>query len=96
MTFRAMIEPDARTATGITALREVEVPAELAAALAGDANARRIFDGPSYCTKRRIVMPIEEAKSAATRKRRIAKAAAAGGHELTPAASQEIDRKFVS
>lgn len=57
-----------------TAPREVEVPADLAAALAGNAEAKRFFEGLSYSNKRRIVLSIEGAKTAETRERRIAKA----------------------
>lgn len=57
-----------------TAPREVEVPTDLAAALAGDAEAKRIFEELSYSNKRRIVLSIEGAKTAETRERRIAKA----------------------
>ena len=61
------IEPD-------TEPREVTVPPDFMAALDDDADARRYFDGLSYSNKRRFVMGIEEAKSAETRQRRIAKA----------------------
>ena len=61
------IEPD-------NAPREVSVPADFAEALAGDAEAQRFFGGLSYSNKRRIVLSIEEAKSAETRARRITKA----------------------
>jgi hypothetical protein len=57
-----------------TAPREVTVPPDLAAALAQDAEARRFFDSLSYSNKRRFTMPIEEAKTAETRERRLAKA----------------------
>jgi len=57
-----------------TAPREVEVPADLAAALDGNAEARRFFAGLSYSNKRRIVLSVEGAKTAETRERRIAKA----------------------
>jgi hypothetical protein len=61
------IEPD-------TEPREVTVPPDFMAALDDDADARRYFDGLSYSNKRRFVIGIEEAKSAETRQRRIAKA----------------------
>jgi hypothetical protein len=61
------IEPDSEP-------REVTVPPDFTAALDDDADARRYFDGLSYSNKRRFVMGIEEAKSAETRQRRIAKA----------------------
>ena len=54
--------------------REVSVPPDFAGALGRDSNARRYFDGLSYSHKRRYVMSIEEAKTDATRQRRIAKA----------------------
>lgn len=57
-----------------TAPREVSVPPDLAAALDADAGARRAFDALSYSNKRRIVMPIEDAKALETRQRRIDKA----------------------
>ncbi|HEY3194781.1 MAG TPA: YdeI/OmpD-associated family protein [Candidatus Dormibacteraeota bacterium] len=56
-----------------TAPREVEVPADLATALARDAKANRFFEGLSYSNKRRFTIPISEAKSAETRQRRIKK-----------------------
>jgi hypothetical protein len=55
-----------------TEKREVIVPPDLAAALAADEVAQRFFDGLSYSNKRRIVMPIDDAKTAETRERRIA------------------------
>lgn len=61
------VEPD-------DAPRDVEVPAELAAALATDADAAAAFAALSYTNKRRIVLSIEGAKTDATRERRIAKA----------------------
>ena len=57
-----------------TAPRAVAVPADLAAALAGDPAARTRFYGLSYSQKRWYVLPIEDAKTPATRERRIAKA----------------------
>lgn len=54
--------------------REVTVPPDFADALDRDADARRFFDGLSYSNKRRHVLSIEEAKTAETRQRRIAKA----------------------
>ena len=57
-----------------TAPREVVVPPDFEEALAQDADAKQFFDGLSYSNKRRYVMGIEEAKSAETRQRRIAKA----------------------
>lgn len=54
--------------------REIVVPPDLAAALAADDTARRAFEALSYSNKRRIVEPIEAAKAAETRQRRIDKA----------------------
>jgi hypothetical protein len=53
--------------------REVSVPPDFAAALAGDESAQHVFEGLSYSNKRRFVLSIEEAKTAETRQRRIAK-----------------------
>ena len=54
--------------------REVTVPADFAHALDGDAAAKRFFDGLSYSQRQWFVLGIEEAKTAETRERRIAKA----------------------
>ena len=54
--------------------REVAVPADLAQALDADGEARRFFDGLSNSKKQRLVIPIEGAKQAETRRRRIGKA----------------------
>lgn len=54
--------------------RRVTVPADFAAALDQDADARQRFDGLSYSKKRQHVDSIEQAKAAETRSRRIAKA----------------------
>ena len=51
--------------------REVTVPVDLAAALDADAAARSFFDGLSYSNKRRVVEPIEDARTPETRQRRI-------------------------
>lgn len=56
-----------------TEKREVTVPPDLAAALEGDAAARRSFDGLSYSKKRSIVEPIADAKTPETRQRRLDK-----------------------
>ena len=42
-----------------TAPRAVAVPADLAAALAQDADARRAFEGLSYSNQQRLVLPVE-------------------------------------
>ena len=54
-----------------TAPREVELPRDLAAALAGDPEARRTFDGLSPSNKGYHVTLIEGAKTDETRQRRI-------------------------
>jgi uncharacterized protein YdeI (YjbR/CyaY-like superfamily) len=54
--------------------REVTVPPDFAAALDADAAAKAFFDGLSYSQKQWFVLGIEEAKTAATRERRIGKA----------------------
>ncbi|MGA8923829.1 MAG: YdeI/OmpD-associated family protein, partial [Candidatus Dormiibacterota bacterium] len=56
-----------------TEKREVSVPADLEAALDRDAKAKKFFEGLSYSNKRRLVIPIEDAKAPETRERRIAK-----------------------
>jgi hypothetical protein len=60
------IEPD-------TAPREVEVPADLADALAHDDAARVTFDGLSFTHRKEWVRWVEEAKKAETRATRLAK-----------------------
>ena len=57
-----------------TAPREVVVPEDLAAALARAPKARAAFQALSYSKQRQYVLPIEGAKAAETRARRIAKA----------------------
>ena len=57
--------------------REVTVPPDFREALDADPAAARFFDGLSYSQKRGFVLPIEDAKSPATRERRIAKAVSA-------------------
>jgi hypothetical protein len=54
--------------------RVVTVPADFAAALAADAEAKRFFEGLSYSHQRRHVLAVEGAKAAETRQRRIGKA----------------------
>ncbi len=53
--------------------REVVVPPDLAAALKRDAEAKRVFDDLSFSKKQRFVLPIDDAKTAETRQRRIEK-----------------------
>ena len=56
--------------------REVVVPPDLAAALAGEPAAQRGFEGLSYSRQRAHVLSIEGAKTQATRERRVAKSVA--------------------
>jgi hypothetical protein len=53
--------------------RELEVPADFAAALDAVPEARTFFDGISYSNRRWHVMNIEAAKTEETRQKRIAK-----------------------
>lgn len=57
--------------------REVTVPPDLAEALDRDADAKRRFESLSYSHKLQHVHAIEQAKTAETRQRRIAKAISA-------------------
>ncbi len=54
--------------------REVTVPSDFRDALNTEPDARQFFEGLSYSNRQRLVLSIEEAKSAETRQRRIAKA----------------------
>jgi uncharacterized protein YdeI (YjbR/CyaY-like superfamily) len=54
--------------------RDVPVPADMAAALAGDDAAARGFDALPYSHRLRHVLAVEGAKAAETRRRRIDKA----------------------
>jgi Bacteriocin-protection, YdeI or OmpD-Associated/Domain of unknown function (DUF1905) len=56
--------------------RELDVPADLAAALEGDQKASAFFESLSYSQKKWYVLPIEQAKAPETRERRVAKAIA--------------------
>jgi uncharacterized protein YdeI (YjbR/CyaY-like superfamily) len=49
------------------------VPADLAAALEGDAEAARAFEALSYSHRRQYVTWVDEAKRDETRRRRIAR-----------------------
>lgn len=53
--------------------REVTVPDDLAAALAGDAVARTFFETLSYSNKLRHVLSVTDAKTPETRQRRVDK-----------------------
>jgi hypothetical protein len=57
--------------------RAVQVPSDFQAALDHDAVAQRFFDGLSYSNKQQLVLSIEGAKTAETRRRRITKAVGA-------------------
>jgi uncharacterized protein YdeI (YjbR/CyaY-like superfamily) len=57
------VEPDA-------ASRELEIPVELATALAASPAARKVFDALSYSHRREHVMYVAEAKKSQTRERR--------------------------
>jgi len=59
-----------------TAPRVLEIPPDFAAALAADPAAQAAFDKLSYSHKRQHTMPIEAAKAAETRTRRIEKSVA--------------------
>ena len=59
-----------------TAPREVEVPDDLASALAADPVAKAFFDGLSYTNKRVHTLSVEGAKTAETRARRVEKSVA--------------------
>jgi uncharacterized protein YdeI (YjbR/CyaY-like superfamily) len=59
-----------------TAPRVIDVPADLADALATEPEAKTFFEGLSYSNKRRHVESIQGAKTAETRQRRIDKAVA--------------------
>jgi hypothetical protein len=56
--------------------REVTVPADVAAALDAEPDARSSFDDLSYSRKLAHILPIEQAKTSETRQRRIDKAVA--------------------
>jgi len=57
--------------------RDVEVPPELAKALAKDAKAKKFFESLSYSGKIRLVAPIANGKTPETRERNLDKAMAA-------------------
>ncbi|TDV43155.1 YdeI/OmpD-associated family protein [Actinophytocola oryzae] len=63
------VEPD-------NAVREVDVPADLGAALDADPAARAFFDRLSYSAKRWHVLNVEGARTPGTRARRIEKSVA--------------------
>ena len=57
-----------------TAPRVLQIPADLAAALDATPAARHAFDKLSYTGRQRHVLAVEQAKTAQTRERRVAKA----------------------
>jgi hypothetical protein len=59
-----------------TAVREVEMPADFAAALAAEPAAQTFWDGLSYSNKSWHVLQITGAKAAETRARRVEKSVA--------------------
>ena len=54
--------------------RVLQIPADLAAALDATPAARHAFDKLSYTGRQRHVLAVEQAKTAQTRERRVAKA----------------------
>jgi hypothetical protein len=65
--------------------REVEVPDDLAAALAGDDDARTWFAGLTASQRSHFATSVTSAKQPATRQRRVAKAVTAlAAHEKRP------------
>jgi hypothetical protein len=88
-TFMISLSAENRAAAGVaggdtvevdlklgTAPREVDVPDDLASALATVPEAKAFFESLSYSNKRRHVMQIDAAKTAETRQRRVQKAVA--------------------
>ncbi|GLZ36869.1 hypothetical protein Acsp05_04940 [Actinokineospora sp. NBRC 105648] len=84
--FMVPLSAENRTAAGVaagdevevdieldTAPRVVEVPEDLATALAAEPAARAAFEKLSYSHQRAHVLPIESAKAPETRQRRVAK-----------------------
>jgi hypothetical protein len=59
-----------------TAPRELEVPPELAVALAADPQAKAFFDGLSYSNRRVFTLSVEGTSNPETRARRVEKAIA--------------------
>ena len=60
-----------------TEQRVLDVPGDLAAAIAADSAAQAFWDSLSYSRRRRIVLSVDGAKSAETRDRRIVKSVSA-------------------
>ena len=57
-----------------TEKRQVDVPADLAKAFKRNATARKAFEGLSNSRKQRLTLPIDNAKTDATRRRNVDKA----------------------
>ncbi len=85
--FMIGVSADIRSKTGIkggdevtvqleldTQPREVNLPADFKEALEKNINAKNFFEELSYSNKRRYVLPIDDAKTEATRQKRIEKA----------------------
>jgi hypothetical protein len=64
------------TLTLDTEERTLTVPADFLKALADDARALSVFEALSYSRKQRLTLPVEHARTAETRERRIDKAIA--------------------
>jgi uncharacterized protein YdeI (YjbR/CyaY-like superfamily) len=67
MRFRTQVLLGGKTATGL------EVPEDVVTALDADPSARSAFEKLSYSHQRAHVLPINDAKTAETRQRRIQK-----------------------
>src|SRR4051794_25000806 len=85
--FMIGVSADIRSKTGIkggdkvtvqleldTIPREVSLPSDFKEALDKNPKAKKFFEELSYSNKRRYVLPIDDAKTAATRQKRIEKA----------------------
>jgi Bacteriocin-protection, YdeI or OmpD-Associated/Domain of unknown function (DUF1905) len=85
--FMLPISADHRERAGVTAgdevlvaltldtdTRTLAIPADFHTALAGDAQARRFFEGLSYSKRQRFTLAIDQAKTPETRQRRLDKA----------------------
>ena len=84
-TYMIPLSAEHRTAAGVAAgdevdvdlelddaPRELDVPPDLATALAADPQASAFFDGLSYTKRRWFVLRVADAKKAETRERRVA------------------------
>ncbi len=79
------LSAERRAAAGVTAGDEVEVPADLAAALDAEPAARARFQASSFSAQLRHVLAVEGAKAEATRQRRVAAAVATLAEEASRA-----------